>query len=400
MKPNRRPDPTRPTVATRLRVPGLVLGTVLLAGCSTISGWFDRDDDANAPAALTEYAPTVTVSQLWSAQVGDGEGRTGTRAGPAIADGRVYAAGLDGGVRAFDLQTGAAAWHAPAEGLRLAAGPGAGDGLVVVGGLDGVVLALDAATGAERWRGEVNAEVTAAPAIGQGAVLVRSNDGRITAFDAASGERRWFWSTQAPPLTVRGADTPVLGPGYVFTGNDDGTLVALALQDGRVLWTLPVALQEGRSELERLADVDGMPVLDGTTLFASSYREQTMAIDAPSGRPLWQEDHGSAARIGVSADKVVVADRNGIVWGLDKTTGASIWQQDALARRDLGGVAVLGEHAVVGDFEGYLHWLQLSDGALAARVDAGEAITGTPRVADGILVVQDTEGRVSAYRVQ
>lgn len=394
MKPIPRPNPTS------LRLPGLVLGTVLLAGCSTISGWFDRDDEANAPAALTEYAPTVAVTPLWSASVGDGEGRTGTRTGPAIADGRVYATGLEGGVRAFDLQSGAPAWHVPAEDLRLAAGPGVGDGLVVVGGLDGVVLALDAATGAERWRGEVNAEVTAPPAVGQGAVLVRSNDGRITAFDAASGERRWFWSTQAPPLTVRGADTPILGPGYVFTGNDDGSLVALGLQDGRVLWSLPVAQQEGRSELERLADVDGTPVLDGTTLYASSYREQTVAVDAPTGRPLWEEDHGSAARIGVSADKVVVADRNGIVWGLDKATGASIWQQDALARRKLGGVAIHGDHAVVGDLEGFLHWLQLSDGALAARVDAGEAIRGAPRVADGILVVQDIEGRVSAYRIQ
>ncbi|HEU4813251.1 MAG TPA: outer membrane protein assembly factor BamB [Xanthomonadaceae bacterium] len=395
MKPTPRPNPSS------LRLPGLVLGTVVLAGCSTISGWFDRDDnDATAPAALTEYAPTVTVTPLWSAGIGDGEGRTGTRQGPAIADGRVYAAGLDGGVRAFDLQSGAAVWHFPAEGLRLAASPGVGDGLVVVGGLDGVVLALDAATGAERWRGKVGAEVTAAPAIAQGAVLVRSDDGRLTAFDAASGERRWFWAAPAPTLTVRGADAPVLGPGYVFAGNDDGTLVALALQDGRALWQLPVAQQEGRSELERMADVDGTPVLDGTTLLASSYREQTVAVDAPSGRPLWSVDHGGAGRIGVGADKVVVADRDGIVWGLDKATGSAIWQQDALARRNLSGVAVLGDHAVVGDFDGYLHWLQLSDGALAARVDAGEAIRSAPRVADGILVVQDIDGRVSAYQVQ
>jgi len=386
---------------TSSRLAGLVLATVLLAGCSTIGGWFDRDDnDAAAPAALTEYAPTVTVTPLWSAGVGDGEGRTGTGQGPAIDGGRVYAAGLDAGVRAFDLQTGAPAWHVPADGLRLAASPGVGDGLVVVGGLDGVVLALDAATGTERWRGKVGAEVTAPAAIAQGAVLVRSDDGRLTAFDAASGERRWFWAPQVPALTVRGADAPVLGPGYVFAGNDDGTLVALALQDGRVLWQLPVAQQEGRSELERMADVDGMPVLDGTTLLASSYREQTVAVDAPSGRPLWNVDHGGAGRIGVGPDKVVVSDRRGIVWGLDKASGSAIWQQDALARRNLSGVAVLGDHAVVGDFEGYLHWLRLEDGALAARVDAGEAIRSAPRVADGILVVQDIEGRVSAYQVQ
>ena len=400
MNPTFRPVQTRPMAATRLRMPALVLGSVLLAGCSTISGWFDRGDDAAAPAALAEFAPTVSVAHLWSAGVGDGEGRTGTGSGPAIADGRVFATGLDAGVRAFDLQSGAPAWHAPAEGLRLAAGPGAGDGLVVAGGLDGEVLALDAATGAERWRAEVTGEVTAPPAVGQGAVIVRSNDGRLTAFDAASGERRWFWAAQAPALTVRGADTPILGPGYVFAGNDDGSVVALALQDGRVLWSLPVAQQEGRSELERLADVDGTPVLDDTTLYASSYREQTVAIDAPSGRPIWEQDHGSAARIGLGPDKVVLADPDGTVWGLDKATGSAIWQQDGLARRNPRGVAVVGSHAVVGDFEGYLHWLQLSDGAFAARVDAGEAIRSAPRVADGIVVVQDVEGRLSAYRVQ
>lgn len=393
--------PTPRTLPSSLRLPAAVLGALLLGGCSTIGGWFDRGgSDAAKPAPLTEYAPTVTVAPLWSAGVGGGEGRTGTRAAPAIADGRVFATGLDGGVRAFDLQTGAPAWHMPAEGLRLAAGPGVGDGLVVAGGLDGEVIALDAATGAERWRGKVSAEVVAPPAVGQGAVLVRGNDGRITAFDAASGDQRWFWSPPAPSLTVRGNDAPVLGPGYVFAGNDDGTVVALALQDGRVLWELPVAQQEGRSELERLADVDGTPVLDDTTLYASSYRGQTMAIDAPSGRPLWEQQHGGASRVGAGPDKVVVADADGIVWGLDKATGSAIWQQDALARRKPAGVAVLGEHAVVGDFEGYLHWLRLDTGALAARVDAGDAILGAPRVADGVLVVQDVEGRVSAYRVQ
>lgn len=382
------------------RLPLLVLASALLAGCSTIGGWFDRDNDATAPAALTEFAQTASVTRLWSARVGDGEARTGTRQGPAIADGRVFATGLDGGVRAFDLRTGAAAWHFPGDGLRLAAGPGVGDGLVVAGGLDGAVVALDAATGAERWRARINSEVTAPPAIGQGAVIVRTDDGRVTAFDAASGERRWFWAPAVPALVVRGNDAPTLGPGYVFVGNDDGVVAALALQDGRVLWQVPVASQEGRSELERLADVDGAPVLDGTTLLASSYRGHTVAIDAPTGRPMWTRDRGGAGRIGVGADKVVVADSGDTVWGLDKATGAEAWRQEGLARRSLGGIAIHEGHAVVGDFEGYLHWLRLSDGAFAARVDAGEAIRGAPRVADGILVVQDVEGRLSAYQVQ
>src|SRR5690606_11866660 len=204
----------------------------------------------------------------------------------------------------------------------------------------GEVVALDAATGAERWQAKVPNEVISAPAIGQGLVFVRSNDGRVTAFDAASGERRWFWTKELPTLTVRGSDAPVLGPGFVFIGNDDGTLAALAVADGRMLWDVPVAQPDGRTELDRMADIDGTPVLDGTVLYASSYKQSTLAIDAPSGRPIWGSERGGSGRPAVSVDKVIVSDRNGSVWGLDRSSGNASWEQPALARRNVSGVAV------------------------------------------------------------
>jgi outer membrane protein assembly factor BamB len=282
----------------------------------------------------------------------------------------------------------------------LSGGPGAGDGLVVVGSLEGDVVALDATTGAQKWTAKVSNEVIAAPVIGQGMVFVRSNDGRVTAFDAASGERRWFWNHELLNLTVRGNDAPALGPGYLFVGNDDGTLSTLAIADGRPLWEQTVAAAEGRSDLDRMADVDGMPVLDGTTLYASSYKQQTVAIDGPSGRPLWNRENGGSGRIGVSADRVVVADPAGTVWGLDKSSGGVMWQQPALARRNPSGVAIQGDYAVVGDFDGYVHWLNLADGALAARMRAGrDAVRAAPVVADGVLVVQTIDGDLSAYRL-
>jgi outer membrane protein assembly factor BamB len=160
-----------------------------------------------------------------------------------------------------------------------------------------------------------------------------------------------------------------------------------------------VAAAEGRSDLDRMADVDGMPVLDGTTLYASSYKKQTVAIDGPSGRPLWSRENGGSGRIGVSADRVVAADPAGTVWGLDKASGGVMWQQPGLARRNLSGVAIQGDYAVVGDYDGYVHWLNLSDGAFAARVRAGDAVRAAPAVADGVLVVQTIEGGLSAYRL-
>lgn len=397
------PLPRVRTSAPVLRVCVLAVA-VALSGCSTVKGWFSsgskEDKAAVAPAELNDFVPSANVSRLWSAKAGDGDADLGVAQAPAIADGRVYAAAGEDGVRALDLQTGATAWQYKSKSV-LTGGPGAGGGLVVVGGLEGEIVALDAASGAEKWTAKVPSEVIAAPAIGQGMVFVRSNDGRITAFDAANGERRWFWNHELPTLTLRGNDAPVLGPGFVFVGNDDGSVVALSLTDGRPLWEQAVGLPDGRSELDRIADVDGAPVLDGTTLFATSFKKQTMAIDAPSGRPMWSQDNGGGGRPGLAPNSVVVSDPGGVVWALDKNGGSALWQQAGLVRRGLSGAAVQGDFAIVGDAEGYLHWLRLDNGDFAARQRvARDPIRATPVVVDGVLVVQTADGSLSAYKLQ
>lgn len=397
--------PVKTTPGTTALRAALVLScAVALAGCGTIRGWFGGggDDEPNVtePMPLRNFTQTATPARIWRASVGKGERAIGSRQGPAVANGRVYAAGLTHGVRALDLQSGSVIWHHKSD-LRLAGTPAVGEGLVVVGGLDGDVLALDADTGEQRWTAALGNEVIAAPAIGQGTVVVRSNDGRITAFEAGTGEQRWFWVQELPALTVRGGDAPVLGPGYVFVGSDDGTVIALGLADGQPIWEQQVGQPDGRTELERMADIDGSPILDNATLIASSYRGQTMAIEAPTGRPLWASDRGGPGRLGAAFDRLVIADRQGSVWALDKSTGSSLWQQPALARRNLTAAAIQDNHAVVGDFEGYLHWLRLDNGELAARARAGrDAIKGAPVVADGVLVVQTVGGDLSAYRLQ
>lgn len=377
------------------------LAVALLSGCTTIKNVLDGrgKDRSKDPTPLVQISPSVTVSKLWSASVGKGEAHLGVAQRPAIADGRVYAAAVEGGVSAFDLRTGQSLWRYASD-LPLTGGPGAGDGLVVVGSLEGDVIALDAATGAEKWKAKVANEVLVAPAVGNGMVFVRSNDGRVTALDAGSGERRWFYSADVPALTVRGNGGITVGPGIVFVGNDNGTLTALSMTDGGVVWTTPVAQPDGRSELERMADVDGAAVLDNTTLYATSYKNHTVAIDGPSGQLMWDRENGGPRGLGVSNSAVVVTDPAGKVWGLDKNSGGSLWQQDGLAYRSTSAPAVQGDYAVVGDLEGVLHWLRLSDGAFAARSSLGSAITGQPAVADGIVVVQTTEGQVAAFALQ
>jgi len=381
-----------------------------LSGCSTVKGWFGGGKENNAkkaaePAELVKFDATIRPRKLWSVGLGDGEGRIGVRQVPAVVDGRVYAAASEGSVLALDLHSGKRIWEYRVdkkkdEGMRLSGGPGAGDGLVVVGSLGGDVIALSAEDGSERWRAKVSSEVVAAPAIGQGLVFVRSNDGRITAFGAADGERRWFHDQELPSLTVRGNAPLTLGPGVLFAGNDDGTVIALVMQDGRLLWEQQVGLPEGRSELERMADVDGAPVLEGTTLYASSYKSRTLALDGPSGRPLWQSEHGGPGAIGVTSGNLVVSTVAGTVYSLDKMSGAAMWSQPALARRSLTGVAIHGDYAVVGDFDGYLHWLRLDNGEFAARERVGrKPVKGQPQVVDGILLVQTVKGELVAFRL-
>lgn len=391
----------RSHVATGLRLSVALACVLALGGCSTVKGWFanDKDGKPNKPAELVDISPSVEVTKIWSANAGKGEGRIGARQGPAVADGRVYAAAMKGGVRALDLQTGKTIWHHETD-LRISGGPGVGDGLVVAGGLDGDVIALDAATGEQKWAAKIPSEIVAAPTIGLGSVFVHSADGRVTAFDAASGERRWFWTRDVPTLSLRGNDSVVLGPGFVFVGNDDGSVSALAAADGRSLWNLPVAQPEGRTELDRMADIDGTPVLEGSMLYASSFKKQTLAIDAPSGRPVWLATQGGAGRVALGSDRLVVSDPTGAVHAIDKSSGGSLWAQPALARRNLTGVAVQGDFAVVGDYDGYLHWLKLDNGEFAARARvSGNALRGAPIVADGVLVAQDVDGEVAAFRL-
>jgi outer membrane protein assembly factor BamB len=378
-----------------------LIAVVALSGCSSVKHLFGgrSKDKAGEPAKLVEFTPTVTVRQLWTAQIGKGEKNLGLGQHPVIVNGVVYAAAVDGGVTALDLTSGKTLWHYDSKS-RLSGGPGAGDGLVVVGGLKGEVIALDAGTGQEKWTAKVNNEVISAPAIGGGMVFVRGNDGRVTAFDANTGERRWFYSADVPPLTVRGNGGITLGPGLLFVPGDDGSVVALGMADGSERWRVAVAEPEGRSELERMADVDGDVVLEGTVLFATSYKNHTVAIDGPRGQVLWDSEHGGPRGLGVSNSAVVVTDRNGNVIGLDKNTGGSLWQQSGLLNRNVTAPTVQGDYVVVGDYEGVVHWIRLIDGAFAARSKAGKAVTGKPVESDGIVVVQSVDGKLTAFSLQ
>lgn len=386
-------------------------------GCTTLKGWFgDKASKALEPAELTEIANPLGVRKAWSRKLGDENASLGLRQRPAIEGDRLYVSNDEGRVLAIDANTGDVIWDSEVAPTRkvgsrvffwrrksvdggLSGGPGVGSGMVVAGGRNGEVVALDAETGAERWRTKVTSEVIAAPLVSPGRIVVRSNDGRTFGLDPADGSRKWVFDRGLPALSVRGNGAPVSDGQLAYLGYDDGTVVALRLDDGLVAWTQRVAEPDGRNELDRMADIDGEIALGYSELYATSFAGQTMAIATQNGRPLWNRDTGGYTGLALLGDRVVLSDPSGTVWALDRNSGSPLWRNETLARRWLATPAIHGDYLAIGDVEGYVHWLQPADGLIVGRDRAGKApIRGTPQVTpSGMLIVLDAEGRLSAY---
>jgi outer membrane protein assembly factor BamB len=393
------------------------------SGCSTVStvkGWFGGGKPKPSdPAALTVLANPIAVQRLWSTSVGDGEKLSWIRMHPVLDGNRLYALGKNGNVLAIDATSGKKLWQANAvavksEGGRwkfwhshtveagLTGGPGVGDGMVVAGGRNGEVVALDADTGAKRWSVKVTSEVLSAPLVMPDRVVVRSNDGRVFGLDPADGSRKWVFDRGLPTLTVRGNSAPVAGQGLVYIGYDDGTVVALRDEDGLKVWEQIVAEPDGRTELDRVADIDGELQVGTDAVFATSFHGQTVALSPNNGNPLWNRDLGGYAGIAMLADRLLISDKDGDVWAIDRSTGNALWKQDALARRQLTTPVVQGDYAVVGDYDGYLHWLRIDTGEIVGRahVEKKGGLRGTPQVsADGVLYAETTKGKLAAYKL-
>ena len=378
----------------------LWLGALLVlsvSGCDWMKSGSTKD--VAPPTELVEFAPTVGVSQVWSRKLGSGVGKAGLKLRAAYDDGRIFASDSSGAVFAFDAASGAQAWRIELD-EPVSSSPGAGEGLVVVGGINGAVVALDAGSGAQRWTAEASSEVLAPPAVGGGVVVVRAIDGRIFGFDAADGTRRWVFDRGVPLLSLRGNGPPLIADGVVFAGYDNGKIVALTLSDGVLRWEQTLAQSEGRTELERMVDIDGELATNGSELFAASYRGQVGALAADSGRALWSRDISSFVGVAVAGDQLLVVDDLGAVQALDVRSGAAFWKQEGLLRRWPGTPVAVGDYVVVGDFEGFLHWLSLDDGSFVARQRHGkDGIRAAPLAIGDIVYTTSADGGLAAWRV-
>jgi outer membrane protein assembly factor BamB len=368
-----------------------VAAAVMLAGC-------DKDKDPDPPAVLTKLEAKRDVKQLWSTGLGGDSERLRLALRPTVVDGIVYAASHDGEVVAMASQSGKRTWATKTK-LALSAGPEVGEGVLIVGSSDGDVVALDVTNGSQRWRKSVNSEVLARPLIANDLVIIRTVDGHVEGLSLADGSTRWAVDEQVPRLTLRGTAQPVLAGDKVIAGFDSGKVLAIDVRNGDVLWDTIVNAPSGRTELERLADIDAPAHVVGDDIFVVGFQGRVAMLALDSGQIWWARDASSYRGFAMDEENLYLTNADSVVIAMKRSDGAVLWEQGGLRRRSLSAPAIDADAIVVGDFEGFLHWLDKATGEIVARhATGGERITNAAVAGDGRTFVQTDSGKLMAFK--
>lgn len=367
----------------------------LLAGCSTFESLNPFASSGPKMAELQPIQATAQARVVWRDAVGKGDPYTFV---PAVIGPSVYAAARDGTISRFD--GGRPVWTIKAE-QPLSGGVGADQRMLAVGTAKGDIFAFDVADGKQLWQAKASSEVLAPPAVAGGRVVVRSGDHRLAAYDATDGTRKWIYQRPTPPLSVRVTAGPVVVDKYVFVGFPGGKLIAVNLDNGAPLWEGTVALPKGVTELDRIADISSVPVIDGRMICAVAFQGRISCFDLGTGNLMWARDISSSAGLSIDSRYLYVSDDNGAVHALDKATGASVWKQDTLFLRRLTAPLASGGLVAVADVQGVVHLLSRDDGAFAARVSTdGSPVSAPLQLLGSNLLVQTRSGGIFAIEGQ
>jgi len=365
-----------------LRLGGMVAAALAVAGCSALSSWiptipvpsFDWFSSGKKLGPLPEIKATVTPQIAWQVAVG----KAGPGLAPAVTSDALYAASTSGTIVRVDPATGSTAWRIEA-GKRLSAGVGADATLVAVGTDKGDVLAFTP-DGKPLWQATVTSEIVSPPKVAEGIVVVWSGDGRVFGLSGADGKTKWVYQRTNPPLTVRNYSGGTVTRGGLFTGTAGGKLLAIDLGTGNVGWEGNVATPKGATELERIADVTSLPLVEERQACAVAYQGRIACFEILRGTLNWSRDLSSLTGLAVDSRYMYATDDQGAIHALDKSTGASVWKQDKLNKRLPGGPQVIGDYVGVVDGEGYVHLLDRNDGNLVGRL----ATDGLPATAQPV----------------
>src|ERR1700730_12287203 len=366
---------------------------LLAAGCS-------KDKDVEPPAALVKFPATLPVKKLWSEGVGGGKKQIKLRLGlgPAIDNGVVFAASHKGEVLAVTLDSGRTVWVKKLK-IPISAGPAAGFGIVVAGSSKGAVIALDGATGRQLWRSQINSELLSSPAISEKVVVIRSVDGHLHGLDKQSGKELWSVEQQVPRLSLRGTAIPVVAKEVAISGFDNGKVIAVSLITGDTVWDTALASPHGRTELDRLVDIDSAVRVVGDNVYATGFQGRTAMLALDSGQIWWAHDMSSYRGLSADGDNLFVTQSDGAVVALHDRDGSELWRNEDIKRRGLSAPVETSTAVAVADYQGYVHWLDKKTGYLVARVRVSKFRVSNPPVAVGdTVVVMDDDGKMAAFR--
>jgi outer membrane protein assembly factor BamB len=368
---------------------------LVLSGC----GIFGGDDDELEPAELVDIEKKIDVRRDWTAKLGADAEFLRLALRPASDGNRVFAASADGKVSAFDPENGDRLWRTELD-TDLTAGPGVGEGHVVVTTADGYVVVLEAESGKEAWRAEIRGESLATPLVADGTIVIQTVDNRLRAVDLYNQRERWTVNQSMPALTQRGSASPLRAGTMVVAGFDNGRVVAVDLKTGATQWDTLLAPPTGRSDLERLSDIDGALATVGQDIYAAGYQGRLASLAAESGQVIWGLDISTYEGLSADWTSIYTVQDEGVIISLSRRTGAENWRQDVLMRREPCLPVPFGTTVATGDFDGYLHFFSNVDGEYVARVrTGGAAVSVAPIVAGDRLYVQTDGGELLAYSI-
>jgi outer membrane protein assembly factor BamB len=373
----------------RILLPILLLAVV--AACS-------KDKDPDRPSKLVAFPETVKIQKVWSDKLGGTKVPLRLGLGLDVEGDTVYAAGETGDVGAFNLENGRKEWETRTK-LPLGGAVSFADGKIIVASTDGDVVAMDARTGKQLWTTNIVAEILAPPAVSAKLALVRGVNGKLHALSMADGHELWQQQQSVPKLSLRGTASPAIAGDIAVTGFDNGRVVASSLTDGASVWETQLQLPAGKTDIDRLADVDSRAQIVGNDVYVVGFQGKVAMMALDSGQIWWSHDTSSYRGIALDDDTVYVSTAAGEIVALKRRTGIEVWRQKALSHRGLSAPTVAGDAIVVADFQGYVHWLDRKTGNLVGRIRAGKVRYSNPPVyAGGLLLVLNDRGVIDAFR--
>lgn len=372
---------------------------IILLACASLFACASDDEEVVIASPLVDFTPSKNIKRNWSYSV-EGVGDLHNNITPAIEYGKVFLPSGDGRVVALDKNTGKKIWEVDLN-TQISGAIGVGNGVVAVGSLDAEVFVLEEKTGKRLWKAAVSSEVIAPPTVGENVVIVNAIDGKLFCLELKTGKRRWFYDRSVPVLTLRGTGSSQISRGAAVAGFANGKVAAFVIENGGLIWEKRVASPSGRSELDRMIDIDSTPMVFGDAVYAASYNGNIVALSLRSGDVMWQRELSTHQNISVTSTAVFASNYVSHVKAMNRTNGAALWTQNALGNRNITGPTVFKDTVVVGDFEGYLHFMDSGNGRFVARIQQDDAGFLVPPVAEGnTLYALTRDGTLNAYSLQ